>query len=156
MDAEMVKSAGPIPQHLSLVTLGVADVAAARAFYERLGFRAAAFDSADVAFFDMNGTILGLFGREALAEDAAVSAAGSGFRAVSCAFNLDSEAAVDKALAHAAACGCDDRSAGAQGVLGRVFRLLLRSRRPPLGDCIQSVLATRCRWPAAIAAAGEL
>jgi catechol 2,3-dioxygenase-like lactoylglutathione lyase family enzyme len=101
----MVKSAGPIPQHLSLVTLGVADVAAARAFYERLGFRAAAFDSADVAFFDMNGTILGLFGREALAEDAAVSAAGSGFRAVSCAFNLDSEAAVDKALAHAAACG---------------------------------------------------
>jgi predicted lactoylglutathione lyase len=101
----MPRAAGPIPQHLSLVTLGVADVAVSRAFYERLGFVAAAFDSKDVAFFDMNGTILAVFGRGALAEDAAVSPEGSGFRAVSCAFNLESEAAVDAAMAHAAVCG---------------------------------------------------
>ncbi len=77
----------------------------ARAFYERLGLKAARFDSADVAFFDMNGTLLGLYGREALADDAALPPAGSGFRAASCAFNVESEAAVDRALNHAQACG---------------------------------------------------
>lgn len=95
-----------LPQRLTLVTLGVADVGAARAFYERLGFRAAGFDSADVAFFEMsNGVVLALFGHAALAEDANVSHDGGGFRGVSCAINLDSEAAVDAALAFAATCG---------------------------------------------------
>lgn len=89
----------PLPQHLSLVTLGVADVARSRAFYESLGFKAAPFDSADVAFFDMNGTILSLFGRAALAQDATVDEAGGGFRGISCAFNLASSAAVDAAFA---------------------------------------------------------
>ncbi len=99
----MTKS--PLPQHLSLVTLGVADVAASRAFYEGLGLRAAGFDSPHVVFFDMNGTILALFGRAALAEDATVSADGQGFRAVSCAFNVGSPQAVDAALDFAVAHG---------------------------------------------------
>lgn len=95
----------PLPQHLSLVTLGVADVAASRAFYEGLGFKASPFDNTEVAFFDMNGTILALFGRAALAEDASVAEAGAGFRGVSCAFNLASEAAVDTAFAFVEAKG---------------------------------------------------
>lgn len=95
----------PLPAHVSLITLGVADMRAARDFYERLGFVAAGFESEDVTFFDMNGTVLGLFGREPLAEDAGVSADGSGFRAVSCAINVESEAAVDRGLAHAESCG---------------------------------------------------
>lgn len=95
-----------LPQRLSLVTLGVADVARARAFYERLGFAPAPFDSADVAFFEMtNGVVLGLFGRAPLAEDANVTHQGEGFRAVTCAINLESEAAVDAALAFAGRCG---------------------------------------------------
>lgn len=102
-----VDAAEPLPRHVSLITLGVADVLASRAFYERLGLVASGFESDEVVFFDMNGTILGLFGREALAEDAGVDAAGSGFRAVSCAMNLDSEAAVDRGLAHAEACGAE-------------------------------------------------
>jgi len=53
----------------------------------------------------MDGTILGLFGREPLAEDANVTPDGDGFRAVSCAINLASEAEVDAALAHAKHCG---------------------------------------------------
>lgn len=97
--------ASPLPQHLSLVTLGVADVARSRAFYEGLGLAAAAGDTPQVAFFDMNGTLLALFGREALAEDANVPHEGSGFRAISCAFNLASEAAVDRAFAFVAAKG---------------------------------------------------
>ena len=95
----------PLPNHVSLVTLGVVDVAASRVFYERLGFTASGFESDAVVFFDMNGTVLGLFGREGLAEDAGVSAAGSGFRGVSCAMNLSSEAEVDRGLAHAESCG---------------------------------------------------
>lgn len=94
-----------IAQRLSLVTLGVEDVARGRAFYERLGWRAADVDSAEVAFFDMNGVILAIYGREALAEDAAVPAAGSGFRATTMAINLASEAEVDAVLDEAAAAG---------------------------------------------------
>ena len=94
-----------IPQRLSLVTLGVEDVGRARAFYERLGWRASAFDSAEVAFFDMNGVILGLYGRVPLAEDAGVEAQGAGFRATTVAINLASEAEVDAVLAQVVAAG---------------------------------------------------
>lgn len=95
-----------LPQRLTLVTLGVADVPVARAFYERLGLRAAGFDSPGVAFFEMtNGVTLALFGRQPLAVDANVPHEGAGFRAVSCAINLESAAEVDEALALAAQCG---------------------------------------------------
>lgn len=92
-----------VPQRMSLVTLGVADVAASRRFYEGLGFRAADVDNADVAFFDMNGVLLALFGRKDLAEDAGVTVESGGVGArMSLAINLDSEAAVDAAMAFAA------------------------------------------------------
>ena len=96
---------GAVPQKLTLITLGVADVARSRAFYEGLGWRPAAIDNPDVAFFDMNGVILSLFGRQALAEEAHMTDDGAGFRATSIAMNLDSEAAVDAALSEIAAKG---------------------------------------------------
>jgi hypothetical protein len=88
-----------------MVTLGVANVASSRHFYERLGFVASGFDSKDVTFFDMNGTVLGLYGRVPLAEDAGVSDKGDGFRGVSLAINLASKEAVDQALGFAESCG---------------------------------------------------
>ncbi len=88
-----------------MVTLGVKNVPAARAFYEKLGFVASGFDSEAVTFFDMNGTVLGLYGHDPLAEDAGVSADGSGFRGVSLAINLETKAKVDEALAFAESCG---------------------------------------------------
>jgi catechol 2,3-dioxygenase-like lactoylglutathione lyase family enzyme len=92
-----------LAQKLTLVTLGVADVAASRRFYEGLGFRAADFDNADVAFFDMNGVLLALFGRDDLAQDADVAVESGGAHSrMSLAINLDSEAAVDVAMAFAA------------------------------------------------------
>ncbi len=101
----MSPSKSTVPQKLSLITLGVEDVGRSRAFYEGLGWRAAAFDNPGVAFFDMNGVILSLFGRAALAADAHVADDGAGFRAAALAINLDSAAAVDTAMAEIAAKG---------------------------------------------------
>lgn len=83
---------------LSLVTLGVADVARATAFYVALGSTPGASSNAAVTFFDMNGVILALYGREALAEDARIAAAGTGFSGVTLAWNLPDRAAVDDAI----------------------------------------------------------
>ena len=99
-------ASGPIPQRLSIVTLGVADVAEARAFYEALGFAASRFESDGVVFFDMGGTVLGLFPRSELAKDAAVPDNGQGtFMNASCAITLASRNAVDDALRFAESAG---------------------------------------------------
>lgn len=73
---------------VSLVTLGVADVGRARAFYERLGWRAGGPGGAEVAFFQAGGLVLALWGHDALAADAGVDAAGRGFRGVALAHNV--------------------------------------------------------------------
>jgi catechol 2,3-dioxygenase-like lactoylglutathione lyase family enzyme len=93
-------------QRLTLVTLGVADVAVSRRFYEGLGFRASDSDNEGVAFFDMNGVLFAVFGREDLAEDAnAEVESGDRSPRISLAINLDSEAAVDAAMTFAASKG---------------------------------------------------
>lgn len=95
-----------VTPRINLVTLGVADVAASRAFYERLGFVASPASNDHVAFFDANGVVLALFGHEALAEDAHAPSSGKpGFRGVSLAWNAADEAEVDLIMAHALACG---------------------------------------------------
>ena len=73
---------------ISMITLGVHDLAAAIEFYERgLGFPRME-SPPEVAFFTLNGTWLDLYGREALAEDATVSPNGEGFEAFSLAHNV--------------------------------------------------------------------
>jgi catechol 2,3-dioxygenase-like lactoylglutathione lyase family enzyme len=94
-----------LPKRLTLVTLGVTDVARARAFYERLGFEAAGIEEDEVVFFQLEGSVLALFGRKDLAGDAGVPQDGEGFRGVSLAINVGSEAEVDAALHHAESCG---------------------------------------------------
>lgn len=93
------------PIRITLVTLGVADVARAAAFYEALGLKRSSASQDSVAFFDMGGVALGVFGWDALAEDAQVAPQGSGFRGVSLAWNLGGEAEVDAAFARALAAG---------------------------------------------------
>jgi catechol 2,3-dioxygenase-like lactoylglutathione lyase family enzyme len=94
-----------VHQRINLVTLGVGDVQASAAFYERLGWRRSGASMQEVVFFDAGGVVLGLYGRGPLAEDAAVSAEGAGFRAVALALNLPSRAEVDATIAEAAAAG---------------------------------------------------
>lgn len=90
---------------ISMITLGVVDLARSIGFYEK-GLGLPRMESPpSVAFFTLNGTWLGLYGREALAEDAEVSAEGSGFRGVALAHNLASETEVDQLYQEALAAG---------------------------------------------------
>ncbi|MCW8889883.1 MAG: VOC family protein [Sedimenticola sp.] len=90
---------------ISMITLGVDDIERAVAFYEK-GLGLPRMDSPPtVAFFNLNGSWLGLYGREALAEDAQVSAEGSGFNSFSLAHNVGSESEVDALLAQAVTAG---------------------------------------------------
>ena len=90
---------------ISMITLGVRDLAASIRFYEE-GLGLPRLESPpSVAFFSLNGTWLGLYGWDELAEDAQVPAEGSGFRGVALAHNLGSEAEVDRQLEEAVAAG---------------------------------------------------
>ena len=90
---------------ISMITLGVRDLAASVAFYEQgLGFPRMA-SPPEVAFFTLNGSWLGLYGREALAEDATVSAEGHGFESFTLAHNVATEAEVDAVMRQAVAAG---------------------------------------------------
>ena len=90
---------------ISMITLGVRDLEKSIAFYEKgLGFPRME-SPPEVAFFTLNGTWLGLFGREALAEDAHVSPEGSGFNSFSLAHNVASEAEVDAVVQQAVDAG---------------------------------------------------
>ena len=81
---------------VSLVTLGVRDVDRARAFYECLGWTASS-DQGKIAFFALEGGVLGLFGWDDLADDAGLPTShGSGFRGQSLAHNEPSPQDVDR------------------------------------------------------------
>jgi uncharacterized protein len=90
---------------VSFITLGVLDVARARSFYEKLGFKASPASQESVTFFDAGGIVLGLFSRAALAEDAHVGDSKTGFSGVALAHNVDSEADVDRVLVEAISAG---------------------------------------------------
>ena len=89
---------------ISIVTIGVADMARMRRFYTDLGF-VASESPESVTFFQAGGMILSLYGRAALAEDAHVTDSKAEFSGVSLAHNVRSEADVDAVLAHAVTCG---------------------------------------------------
>jgi catechol 2,3-dioxygenase-like lactoylglutathione lyase family enzyme len=92
-------------QTISFITLGVADLARSRAFYKDLGWQESAASQEAIAFFRAGSVAFALFQREALAEDAAVSSAGSGFSGFTLAHNMPSEGAVIATLEEAVAAG---------------------------------------------------
>lgn len=93
-------------QRLSLVTLGVGDLARSRAFYEALGWTTRAEPDDDVVFFQAGGMVVALWDREKLAEDSEVED-GGGWGGVTLAYNTRSPAEVDGVIEEA-------RSAGAE------------------------------------------
>jgi len=91
---------------ISMITLGVADVAVSTAFYQKLGFKRSSASNDNVTFFHMKGTVLGLFGRDALAADAGLEPIRpQAFEGTALAHNLASRDEVDKAWAFAVKCG---------------------------------------------------
>ncbi|ARN72880.1 VOC family protein [Oceanicoccus sagamiensis] len=90
---------------ISMIALAVNDIAKASQFYREV-FGFPQIESAPaVAFFDLNGTWLGLSEREDLAKDATVSAEGTGYNAFSLAHNVTSESEVDQLMAEVLAAG---------------------------------------------------
>jgi uncharacterized protein len=107
-------------QRLSLITLGVADVSRAQAFYEALGWRkdGGVDDETDhVAFFQAAGIIVALWGREKLANDSEVDDTG-GWGGVTLAYNVGSPAEVDTVLDEARAAGATIGREGAETFWG--------------------------------------
>lgn len=93
------------PQRVTLITLGVDDLARSRAFYAALGWREAPGGTDSVVFFQMQGAALGLFGRAELAADQGRPGAHLGTGAITLAQNFATEAEVDAAFDAALAAG---------------------------------------------------
>ena len=93
--------------HVAVLTLGVRDLAQARRFYhEGLGWPISQEDDNWVCFILGGGSsALALYPWDELAEDATVSAEGSGFRGVTLAYIARSEERVDELLAEAERAG---------------------------------------------------
>jgi catechol 2,3-dioxygenase-like lactoylglutathione lyase family enzyme len=106
-----------VEQRVSLVTLGVADLRRARAFYERLGWTTGARPEDDVVFFQAGGMIVALWDRARLAEDSAVEDTG-GWGGITLAHNVRSPAEVDAVLAEADAAGATVPRRGAETFWG--------------------------------------
>ncbi len=94
-----------IPQRVTLITLGVAEMDRARAFYARLGWQEHRDSQPGVAFFQMQGQALALFGLADLAADQGRPGASLGSGAVTLAQNFATEAEVDAAFAAALSAG---------------------------------------------------
>ena len=93
---------------ISMVSLGVKDVPASAAFYrEGLGFPQIE-SPPQVAFFNLDGSWLGLCGREELAKDAGVSSKGQGYTAINLCHNVVSEREVRRVMEDAVYAGATE------------------------------------------------
>jgi catechol 2,3-dioxygenase-like lactoylglutathione lyase family enzyme len=108
--------AAVVPARISIVTLGVADLARSSEFYAALGWQRSSASSPEIVWFRTADSALGLFPADELAADAGILPQPGGrevpppsgepaFRGVTLAINLESEAAVDAALAVAVKAG---------------------------------------------------
>ena len=87
---------------ISMISLGVQDLRKATTFYQDgLGLPRLQPYSDDITFFDLNGSWLGLYPWDKLAEDAGITPAGSGYRGVALCHNLHSKEAVDEQMQEA-------------------------------------------------------
>jgi uncharacterized protein len=93
-------------QRVSLITLGVRDLARARAFYEALGWTTRAAPEDDVVFFQAGGMVVALWDREELAEDSGVEDSG-GWGGMTLAYNVRSPSDVDAVIEEARSAGAD-------------------------------------------------
>src|SRR5437868_14672639 len=91
-------------QSIALITLGVADVERAAAFYGALGW-SATLEIEETIFFQANGVVLVLWGRDKLAADMGIEDSGEGWGGIALAHNVGSRAEVDQITRDARAAG---------------------------------------------------
>lgn len=90
---------------ISIVTLGVSDLTESTSFYrDGLGFPELAWDG-NITFFETSGSMLALYPRAALADDADAPQTGTGFAGVTFAHDVATRTDVDAVLAEAEAAG---------------------------------------------------
>jgi predicted lactoylglutathione lyase len=104
-------------QRMTLITLGVADLAASRGFYERLGWKRSVEKAEGVAFYRAN-IVVALYPRESLAEDLGVELSGAANAPITLALNVRSRAEVDRVLEEAVGAGARLVKPGADAVWG--------------------------------------
>ncbi|MDT0270463.1 VOC family protein [Streptomyces sp. DSM 44915] len=93
-------------QRISLITLGVADLARARTFYERLGWRGQ--EVSETVFFQAGGLAVVLWSRAEAAADSGLAdtpVPAGGYGGITLAHNVRSAAEVDETLAAAERAG---------------------------------------------------
>jgi predicted lactoylglutathione lyase len=91
-------------QRVSLITLGVADVARASAFYEALGWTRAGESMEEISFFQLAGQVLALYPRTMMAEDLGIEP-GEGPGSVALAQNVRLRSDVDRLFGEAVSAG---------------------------------------------------
>ena len=93
---------------ISIITLGVADLAKAKAFYEQgMGLPPHKASQEEITFYDMNGTWLSLYPHTKLAEDVGMEAAKHGFSGVTIAHNEPDKEGVDTVIEMARKAGAE-------------------------------------------------
>jgi predicted lactoylglutathione lyase len=90
---------------ISMISLGIEDLAKSTAFYEKLGWEKSKQSQDTISFMKGNNIALGLYDRDSLAEDAGVASSGAGFSGIALALNLSSQNYVDDFAQLAAAAG---------------------------------------------------
>ncbi len=113
-------------QRVSLITLGVADLARARRFYEAMGWHSDTDPELGVVFFQCPGTVLALWGRDELAADSGV-VDGGGWGGCTPAQNVRSPEAGGRGDRAGAGGRRHHRATGCANLLGRLLRCLHRS-----------------------------
>ncbi len=93
-------------QRISVITLGVTDLARSRRFYAHgLGWNASSRSNERITFFQAAGMVLALYLRAALAQDAHLSNDGIGFGGITLAYNVRQREDVDAVLTEVQAAG---------------------------------------------------
>jgi len=88
-----------VRQKLTLITLGVKDLAISIKFYrDGLGWKPSSASQDSIVFFDLGGIGLSLYPKKLLAEDATVSPEGTGFSGITLAHNAKSIEEVNEVL----------------------------------------------------------
>ncbi|MFZ0273393.1 MAG: VOC family protein [Acidobacteriaceae bacterium] len=107
-------------QRISIITLGVADLARSRAFYRRLGWQESSAGNDAIAFFQAGGIVLALYPRPELAKDAQAKdvTPSQAFAGFTLSFNARTRAEVDQVLDEAKTAGANILKAAQEAFWG--------------------------------------